>query len=354
MNGLTEQDYAEAFGVELPDEGGAADGGTQEPVENGTGGAGEESAAQEPGTEAHEDGGDPEEAGGGAAAPGAEAGQSAEERSRQAYGRRAREREAERQALTAAAQARVDAVYADLFAGQTNPYTGQPIRTEADFRAYQEAKARQEREEQMLSAGVDPAALQGMVDDAVKPLREQVQRQRLEGMSAEARNVTAQAQAAIRQGLEAVRVKYDGSVQSLEDIVAMPTGEAFRGYVEKGLSIEDAFYMANRDAVDKRRMEASSRPAASATWPRCPALRVRHPMWPRRGRRSCTARSIPMRRTTRSTPHTENSTNSEAPTRGGKGDNKLCSCLAECWWAIRLPSCICSPLTARPTRWARR
>ena len=27
MNGLTEQDYAEAFGVELPDEGGAADGG---------------------------------------------------------------------------------------------------------------------------------------------------------------------------------------------------------------------------------------------------------------------------------------------------------------------------------------
>lgn len=257
MNGLTEQDYAEAFGVELPDEGGAADGGTQEPVENGTGGAGEESAAQEPGTEAHEDGGDPAEAGGGAAAPGAEAGQSAEERSRQAYGRRTREREAERQALTAAAQARVDAVYADLFAGQTNPYTGQPIRTEADFRAYQEAKARQEREAQMLSAGVDPAALQGMVDDAVKPLREQVQRQRLEGMSAEARNVTAQAQAAIRQGLEAVRVKYDGSVQSLEDIVAMPTGEAFRDYVEKGLSIEDAFYMANRDAVDKRRMEAA-------------------------------------------------------------------------------------------------
>ena len=180
-----------------------------------------------------------------------------EERSRQAYGRRAREREAERQALTAAAQARVDAVYADLFAGQTNPYTGQPIRTEADFQAYQEAKAKQEREEQMLSAGVDPAALQGMVDDAVKPLREQVQRQRLEGMSAEARNVTAQAQAVIRQGLEAVRVKYDGSVQSLEDIVAMPTGEAFRGYVEKGLSIEDAFYMANRDAVDKRRMEAA-------------------------------------------------------------------------------------------------
>ena len=41
MNGLTEQDYAEAFGVELPGEGGETDG-AQEPVENGTGGAGEE------------------------------------------------------------------------------------------------------------------------------------------------------------------------------------------------------------------------------------------------------------------------------------------------------------------------
>lgn len=251
MNGLTEQDYAEAFGVELPDEGGAADGETQEPVENGIGDAGEEGTAQEQGTEAREDGGIAE------AGDGEEAVQSAEERSRQAYGRRAREREAERQALTAAAQARVDAVYADLFAGQTNPYTGQPIRTEADFRAYREARTRQEREEQMLSAGVDPTALRGMVDDAVKPLREEVQRQRLESVNAEARNVTARAQAAIRQGLEAVRVKYDSGIQTLEDIAAMPTGAAFRSYVEKGLSIEDAFYMANREAVDKRRMEAA-------------------------------------------------------------------------------------------------
>ena len=251
MNGLTEHDYAEAFGVELPDEGGAADGETQEPVENGIGDAGEEGTAQEQGTEARKDGGIAE------AGDGEEAVQSAEERSRQAYGRRAREREAERQALTAAAQARVDAVYADLFAGQTNPYTGQPIRTEADFRAYREARTRQEREEQILSAGVDPTALRGMVDDAVKPLREEVQRQRLESVNAEARNVTARAQAAIRQGLEAVRVKYDSGIQTLEDIAAMPTGAAFRSYVEKGLSIEDAFYMANREAVDKRRMEAA-------------------------------------------------------------------------------------------------
>ena len=69
--------------------------------------------------------------------------------------------------------------------------------------------------------------------------------------------MTAQAQDAIRRGVDAVRVKYDEGIQSLEDIVAMPTGEAFNAYIQKGLSIEDAFYLANREAVDKRRMEAA-------------------------------------------------------------------------------------------------
>lgn len=247
-NGVTQQDYADAFGVELPEEGGEPEAG---------GGAAENGgAAQEPETGGRNDGAcTPEEDT--PAEPGKPTEQSAEERRRQAYGRRAREREAERQAMTAAAQARVDAVYADLFKGQINPYTNQPIRSEADFRAYREAMERQERQQQLQNAGVDPAALQGLVDDAVRPLREQLQRQRLEGISAQAQGVTAQAQDAIRRGVDAVRVKYDDGIRSLEDIVAMPTGEAFNAYIQKGLSIEDAFYLANREAVDKRRMESA-------------------------------------------------------------------------------------------------
>lgn len=109
----------------------------------------------------------------------------------------------------------------------------------------------------MQAAGVDPAALQGMVDEAVRPLREQMQRQTMETMSAEARSVTAKAQEAIRRGVESIRVKYGENVQSVEDILAMPTGGAFNEYVQKGLPLEDAFYLANRETLDRRRMEAA-------------------------------------------------------------------------------------------------
>ena len=238
---MTEKDYAQAFGVELP-----AEPETEETLQNEPA----EPETAEPETEPETVTEEPAEE------PAARE-QDAQERHRQAYGRRAREREAERNAMTAAAQERVDAVYAELFGQQQNPYTGQPIRTEADYRAYKEARDQQEREQQMREAGLDPAALQGMVDNAVKPLREQLEQQDLQRMTAEARAAEESAMNTIRSGVEAVRTRYDSSVSSLEDIVAMPTGAAFNDYVQKGLSIEDAFYMANRDAIDQRRMEAA-------------------------------------------------------------------------------------------------
>lgn len=244
---ITEQEYAEAFGVELPqgEEDTASEQETAEDIAADTGG---EEAQECEDTES----GRPEDA-----RSLSDGVQSIEERRRQAYGRRQREREAERQAMTAAAQARVDAVYADLFSGQENPFTHRPIRSEADFRAYRQALEKQERMQQMQAAGVDPAALQGMVDEAVRPLREQMQRQTMETMSAEARSVTAKAQEAIRRGVESIRVKYGENVQSVEDILAMPTGGAFNEYVQKGLPLEDAFYLANRETLDRRRMEAA-------------------------------------------------------------------------------------------------
>lgn len=50
---------------------------------------------------------------------------------------------------------------------------------------------------------------------------------------------------------------YGGEVHSVEDILAMPTGGAFHAYVEKGLSLEDAYYLANREAIDKQRLTAA-------------------------------------------------------------------------------------------------
>ena len=132
---LTERDYAEAFGVELPEE--PAEGQEDASADGGTQAAAQEDA-QDAAPDIGNDGGGEDGADGtpddGQSAPAAQ--QSTEERRRQAHGRRQRELEAQRQ------QAR-DNAYAEMFRGQVNPYTGAPIRTEADFKAYQAAMRRQ-------------------------------------------------------------------------------------------------------------------------------------------------------------------------------------------------------------------
>ena len=56
----------------------------------------------------------------------------AEERHRQAQLRRQREEAARHTAM----QESRDKIYADIFAGQVNPFTGKPITSEADYKAW--------------------------------------------------------------------------------------------------------------------------------------------------------------------------------------------------------------------------
>ena len=67
----------------------------------------------------------------------------------------------------------------------------------------------------------------------------------------------------IRQQLDLI-ARLDPSVKSMEDIAAMPTAEAFRGYVAKGLGLEEAFYMANRKAIEERKLTAARAAGVSA------------------------------------------------------------------------------------------
>lgn len=269
---LTREDYAEAFG--LSDEERAAweaqdsPEGHQEPQEGPETGADTRDGPegrQEPqeGPEGGQDSGDTEEGGG--AQGGAEQRREMppEERHRQAEARRARERAGMERAAQEAAQARVDEAYRTMFAGQTNPYTGQPIRSEADYRAWQTEKQRRDSEEQLRAAGIDPAAIQGAVDRQVQPLRQELEMARMETMRERARRAQDAAQVTIRQQLDLI-ARLDPSVKSMEDIAAMPTAEAFRGYVAKGLGLEEAFYMANRKAIEERKLTAARAAGVSA------------------------------------------------------------------------------------------
>lgn len=269
---LTREDYAEAFG--LSDEERAAweaqdsPEGHQEPQEGsetGTDTRDGPEGRQEPqeGPEGGQGPGDTEEGGG--AQGGAEQRREMppEERHRQAEARRARERAGMERAAQEAAQARVDEAYRTMFAGQTNPYTGQPIRSEADYRAWQAEKQRRDSEEQLRAAGIDPAAIQGAVDRQVQPLRQELEMARMETMRERARRAQDAAQVTIRQQLDLI-ARLDPSVKSMEDIAAMPTAEAFRGYVAKGLGLEEAFYMANRKAIEERKLTAARAAGVSA------------------------------------------------------------------------------------------
>lgn len=60
----------------------------------------------------------------------------------------------------ARAQHEKDALVAQAYAGQVNPYTGRPITTEAELKAYQTAY----REEQLQAAGITPDVLQQMIE----------------------------------------------------------------------------------------------------------------------------------------------------------------------------------------------
>ena len=86
---------------------------------------------------------------------------------------------------------------------------------------------------------------------------------RMETMRERARRAKEAAQVTIREQLDLI-ARLDPSVKSMEDIAAMPTAEAFRGYVAKGLGLEEAFYMANRKAIEERKLTAARAAGISA------------------------------------------------------------------------------------------
>lgn len=255
----TEQEYAEAFGVE---------------TENGSESAQERDLEQE----GPDDGQTAENAGDGAeegeSEPSDRQGQEEEgteklkgaemspedrrkwKERRIAWEAAEQNRAREEQARQAAEQARVDKVYADMFAGQTNPYTGQPIQTEADFRNYQAERERRQQTAQLQQAGIDPKTIQGIVDQRLAPMQQRLQMAELSAMQERAKAANARAQEAISRSLTNIGAM-DPSVKSLEDIAKMPTAPRFNELVQKGIGMEDAFYLANRQAIDTRRAAAS-------------------------------------------------------------------------------------------------
>lgn len=171
-----------------------------------------------------------------------------------------------------AEQARVDQIYADIFAGQVSPFTGQPIRTEADFLAWRQEKdrrdaeaARRNTQQRLQQAGVPPDALRQMIDQSVAehPLVQQARQLTERAALERARAVEQQAQTVIAESLKAIAAEFP-EIRTLEDIGRMPTAGRFNELVQQGLGLEDAFFLANRSAITQKHRAAARQAAVTA------------------------------------------------------------------------------------------
>ena len=254
MNYATEAEYAEAFGIELPE---------STETQTDTTGEAEKTAPGATETEEQEQTGSFEAQGGQTGENAAEAAENAGEgkqempmEERASWAERRRQWEArEKQAMEQAVQARVDQVYANMFKGQINPFTGKPIQSEADYKAYEAEKARKEQEEQLTRAGIDPKMIQSMVDQQMAPMRMQMEQERLNTIQERAKTANARFEEALGKELQKITA-LDPAIKTLDDIKAMPTANRFNELVQRGLGLEDAFYLANRKTIEERKMAA--------------------------------------------------------------------------------------------------
>lgn len=259
-------DFQEVFGDYSGEETNppAADdaGGEQKP-----GAEGNEPPAQ-PNTDEPGEGGEPagkpsaEEPGTPAVPPVEPAEQSAEERHQQAAQRRQREQNA----LDRANQARVDKIYADMFQGQTDPFTGKAITTEAEYRAYQANKQKQDQEKAMQEAGIKPEVISSLIDQRVAqhPAVVAAQQAAQAARAQQAMAAEQQAKSAVAAEMQKITA-IDPTIKSLDDIAKMSTAKDFNRYVQMGNTLEDAFYLANRKDLEQKRLAAAKQTAINQT-----------------------------------------------------------------------------------------
>lgn len=263
-------EYQEVFGVpaETAQDAPAGEGENEREAAGPAPGEGErdqEPAA--PGAEEQQDQPAPGVAG---AEEGADADQQAgaAERHRQAQLRRQREDAARKTAL----QESRDKIYADIFTGQVNPFTGKPITSEADYNAWRAEKARRDlqqqrrqTEQQLSQAGLPADALRQIINQEVEhhPAVQQARQATMQAAAQAAKAAQERANAAIQKSLTAIGAEFP-DIKSLDDIAKMPTAGRFNELVQKGLGLEDAFYLANRQELDQRRRAASRQAAINA------------------------------------------------------------------------------------------
>lgn len=188
--------------------------------------------------------------------------QSAAENAQFAAARRKAERDArlEAERIREEEGRKQDALIAGL--GFTNPETGLPVRTRAEYEAMQAATARQKNADLARRAGMSEEEWNRHIEQAPAVVEARAMKQR----AAEAEQAARMEQVRVQMQEELAEIsKLDGTVKSFDDLRASEGWPQMEAMMRRGYGMLDAYKLANYEALGERRAAAARQTAYNAT-----------------------------------------------------------------------------------------
>lgn len=166
-----------------------------------------------------------------------------------AYAAMRRKAEAEAQRKYQSEQQRLDAMYAKRFEGLTNPETGQPIRTPAEYLEALDAQDRLQAKEEMQQAGIDPSVIDRAIANSPIVREAQAAMDQLNQI---------QSQRMIEEDIRTV-IQFDPSVNNEQDILSQENFGEVMDYVTShpGMRFAEAYKLVNFDRLASQRATAA-------------------------------------------------------------------------------------------------
>ena len=154
------------------------------------------------------------------------------------------------------AQAEVDKVFAGM--GLTDPYTNKTIRTKAEYDAYKTRHDSETISKELGKAGISREAMDAIIDSHPAVLQAKTAAKAYEAAQRSAQENAAKSR--FESQLSEIS-KIDPAIKTAEDLMGLPNIDAIKGYTKKGLSIVEAYKLANIDNLTGKKAEAAAQTA---------------------------------------------------------------------------------------------
>lgn len=155
---------------------------------------------------------------------------------------------------------KTDAEWSRFFAvsGMKNTATGEPIRTKAEYEAWQKVYQTEQMQQKLKAGELTPELMQQLISQ--NPVMQQAQ-QLIDQNAAAQQQAQQQAEQSRIQG-EIVEIgKLDPAIKSVEDLLNMENFQTFKGYVDKGYSYLDSYKLSNMDKIANARAQQAQQQA---------------------------------------------------------------------------------------------